>query len=467
MDKESFFKSIPIFIQNTVLSLYNSVEYKKRQGKYYNQWKDYFLKNEYLSIQEMRTIQLERLRNFIDTVIYRSEYYREKYKFIDISTIQSIDDLSKLPILKKEEILNNLDSILTIDKKVGHLSKTGGTTGNSMEVYYTSQDRQERFAMLDVFRERFSYTFGDKTAWFSGKDIVSNSAKKNKIFWNYNFINRIKYYSTFHIYDENIIYYVNDLRKFKPSFIVGFPSSIYEIARIALKRNLSLDGHRVTAIFPTAEKLNPIQSEVIKEFFGGELRDQYASSEGAPFITECEFGNKHFEILSGVIETVDQNNQPSAYGRMLVTTFTTSGTPLIRYDIGDSMEWENPEIKCPCRRQTPLVKEIFGRIGDFVYSRERGKTNLGNISNCVKGVKGINKFQIIQDDIDSIIVNISVDSDRYGHKSEKLFIQNLRARLGDQIVVSINYVDDIPNEKSGKYRIVKNSLDNSLLEEVL
>ncbi len=38
---------------------------------------------------------------------------------------------------------------------------------------------------------------------------------------------------------------------------------------------------------------------------------------------------------------LDENDQPTNSGRLVVTSFTNEGTPLIRYDIGDSITLED------------------------------------------------------------------------------------------------------------------------------
>src|SRR5690606_11712837 len=97
----------------------------------------------------------------------------------------------------------------------------------------------------------------------------------------------------------------------------------------------------------------------IEGFFKTKMYNQYASSEGAPFIFECEQGKLHLELQSGVFEVMDANNNPSPSGRLIVTSFTTEATPLIRYDIGDSISLESENISCNCGIHNPIVKEIL------------------------------------------------------------------------------------------------------------
>lgn len=240
--------------------------------------------------------------------------------------------------------------------------------------------------------------------------------------------------------------------------MVGFPSSILEIAKFGLAHGYEFPANTIKAIFPTAETITDEMRHSIEGFFKTNMYDQYASSEGAPFIFECKNGNLHLELQSGVFEVLDTEDRPSKSGRLVVTSFTTEGTPLIRYDIGDSIILEDEDRTCTCGNNNPLVKEILGRIDDYVYSPETGKINLGNVSNTLKDTHGIIRFQAIQDELNRIKLRVIRDKSEYTQKVEEKFIQNWRDRIGNKMELEIEYVEDIPVEASGKFRIVKNNI---------
>lgn len=449
--KDKIYKLLPDFFQGVLISLFNYLAYKDRYGNNYKKYRTLFLQNRNLSLAELKNIQKERFLKFLDLTKKNAIFYKDypSIKFEEINT---------LPILNKEDLRKEITKVYTLSKKEGILSKTGGTTGKSLEVIFTKDNMQERFAMLDDFRNRFGYKLGKKTAWFSGKDLLTSKDIKKNRFWKTDLLYKVRYYSTFHIKEDYLKFYVEDLIKYQPEYFVGFPSTILEIAKYGLKHGYDFPKGKVKAIFPTAETITSEMKEIIESFFQTKMYNQYASSEGAPFIFECEKGNLHLELQSGVFEVLDDNNLPSQSGRLIITSFTTEGTPLIRYDIGDSITLENVSKKCTCGNHNPLVKEILGRIDDYIFSPENGKINLGNISNTLKDTKGIVRFQVIQDSLDSLIVLVIKDEKEYGQSIENKFIQNWRDRIGEKMNLEIKYVTDIPVEASGKYRIVKNNI---------
>ena len=461
--KQKLYNLTPNLIQNLLISLYNYKAYKVRYGGEYNYFLKKFKQNRNLTREELVVINQKRYKEFILKAIDNSAYYRELYRIIE--SPEDIRNIRKLPIIDKEDLRSNIDKVLIkIDEKLV-VGKTGGTTGKSLHVYTRPINRQERVALLDNFRSSFGYKLGRKTAWFSGKSLLTKRDLIYKQFWKTDLFHKVRYYSTFHIKNEYLKYYVEDLIKYQPEFFVGFPSTIYEIAKYGLKNNYDFPYNTVKAIFPTAETVTPGMRKVIELFFKTKMYNQYASSEGAPFIFECKAGNLHLELQSGVFEVLDENDKPTQSGRLVVTSFTTEATPLIRYDIGDSITLEDESKVCSCGNNNPMVKEILGRIDDYVYSPENGKINLGNVSNTLKDTKGILKFQAVQDSLNQIDLLVIVDKNIYSPDIERKFVKNWRERIGEKMKLEITYVDDIPNEASGKFRIVKNNIKHLLTNE--
>ncbi|MBI0425629.1 phenylacetate--CoA ligase family protein [Psychrobacter sp. NG27] len=444
--KEIFINYSPEPILNLSITIYNTYMYKIRHSNEYGYYRNYYKNADNLNKIDLQTEIEKKKSKFFEYIKTHSSWYKY-YNF---------ENISLMNVLNKQDILNHLNEIKTINEKDGLVSLTGGTTGASMKVIYTKSDMQERFAILDHFRARHGYELGKKTAWFSGKNLISDKDIKKGICSHYDFINKIRFYSTFHINERSFDTYWKSLNSFKPEFIVGFPSSVYELCKMADSKELHLT-HKVKVFFPTAETVLPEHREVINRVMGCKLVDQYASSEGAPFILECEAGNMHIHPLTGIFEVVNEDMQPAQEGEILVTSFITHGTPLVRYRIGDRIKLGSNSQICDCGSLFPIVEKIEGRSTDYILSPTHGKVNLGNISNSTKNVNGIIKFQVIQNFLDRVQVLI-VTNDRFNIIEQDKFVAALQERLGLQIDISIENVNDIPTEKSGKFRIVKNLL---------
>lgn len=450
--KKYLFEYTPTIVHNLIVVLYNIYQNKLRFSGNYSKYKKDLSKRR--TLEELKKLQLIELNKFLKYAKNNSKYYSEILK--DFDSINELKELEKIPILKKDELRKNIEDIITIEKKRGIKVKTGGTTGKSLEVYFTHDDYKKRFATLDVFREDKGYKLGEKTAWFSGKHILNRRDIRLNKFWKYDFYNKIKYYSTFHCSESNIEYFLEDLVRFDPFFISGFPSAIADIAKYGVKNNIDYYSDNIRAIFTTSEQLTDNDRIIIETFFKSKVYNQYASSEGAPFIFECSKGNYHLDLLSGVIEIIQNDNQQNS---IFVTSFHTHGTPLIRYDIGDQIVISG-NSKCDCGDENPIIKNILGRSNDYIYSKFTGKVNSVNIANAIKEIKGIVKCQIIQKEIDSIEIYLVIDKKEFNQKEKNKLIDEFQNRLGRNMNINVYYVDNIKKESSGKFRLIKNELTN-------
>jgi phenylacetate-CoA ligase len=99
----------------------------------------------------------------------------------------------------------------------------------------------------------------------------------------------------------------------------------------------------------------------------------------------------------------------------------------------------------------------MGRKDDFLYNDQGEKINLGNISNCTKSVLGVIKFQVVQNEIGEIIVNLIPDQN-FNSVQLKKFLDNLHMRFGAETNIQLNKVSDIPLTKSGKFRFILNNV---------
>lgn len=454
MNVMNIYNKCPIFIQNILTTLQGYKLKKHRFGKHYYEYLRELEARDYTDDKFLRAYQNERVKELVSYAYNNSPFYKEFYKDIDIDTINGVEDLKKLPVLPKEVVRQNIEKMYTIPLNSGTVSNTSGTTGKSMTFVYEEKDHQRRLAYLDHFKKQHGFEHMKmKRASFNSSKIIPPGQKK-KIFWRDNKAIRQRIFSGYHCKGENLKYYVDGLNQYKPDSLDGYPSAMYEVARYILDNNVKLSFTPI-AIFPTAEALLPHYREAIEKAFNCKVYDQYASSEGAPFITECSCGKLHCCTDTGVIE-VDENND------MLVTCFETHGTPLIRYKIGDSVEFDTESCSCKCKSSLPIIKSIKGRNADFIYSPQTGKFTSVFLSlvsqdfkNCVKNM------QFIQSDINSVDIYV-IATEIYTDDMDDIITQKLRYSLGSEIKLRIHHTDTLQKDNSGKFRFIINNITDKI-----
>ena len=450
---EKVYDKSPIFFQNIMTSVAGYKKNRTRYGKTYYEYREFLKEFDEYSLEDKLEYQKNELIDFINYTYENSPYYRELYKNIDIRSINEISDLKKLPIIDKEMIRENINNINTVSARDSVEAHTGGTTGKSLVVHFSKDDIMKRMAMLDHFKSRVGFEhLKMRRATFNGQHIIPPS-QKAKIFWRYNAACKQMIYSSFNITEENMKYYVESLNKFKPHAIDGFFTSMLDIAGYIERHNIELTFQPV-AIFPTSETLTDTGRELLERVFKCKVYDQYASSEGAPFVTECENQQLHVELASGVFEHYEEDSD-----EILVTSFTTHGTPLIRYRIGDAMVYEKDALSCTCSNESPIIESIQGRKLDFLYTAEGAKINGGNVANLFKKIpNAIIRAQTVQNRMDEVKILLEVDERYYKPEYNNLLKNEFEHTFGANTMVTIEHVDEIPRESSGKFRMIKNNV---------
>src|SRR5699024_4409563 len=305
----------------------------------------------------------------------------------------------------------------------------------------------------DYFKAKHGVFLGMKRVSIGSQPIVPSKQKK-KIFWRYNYLLNQLYFSAFHADAENLKYYIKKLNDFKPQTIDGYPTVIHRLAKYIINHNIELSFTPI-AIFPTAEALTSEMKKDIEEAFGCPVRNQYASSEGAPFITENRNGELEINPETGVFEL--KHIEKNIY-ELIVTGFYTTTTPLLRYKIGDSVELFNQLPKNYSQKDI-RIKRIIGRNNDFLQSNERGIVTNVNLSTALKvGERSIVSAQFIQNFLDEINVYLILKPGTNREMLEKKLTKELNLRFGNSTRYIFKYVDKIEKTSGGKTRFTINNL---------
>lgn len=458
MKKLIYYKS-PYFVKCIMASIKGFLNRRERYNQFYHDLYKTLVVNYNSDYQSIKNYQRSELIKLLEECFTFSKYYRKIFqeKNIEIENIKNdpYKVLFSLPILSKEVRKSEVDSIVNLNpsRKTLNIGYTSGTTGTPTKTYTDKYTNAMSFALWHRFHYSIDLEKSEKHIRFSG-NIISDPKRTNPPFWVFNKADNQLLMSVYNLSEENLIHYVNKIIKFKPIYIDGFPSSISIIAEYINKNNVKLP-FTLKAVCTTAETLFDYQRKQIETAFQCKVFNQYASSEGSPFITECSMGKMHIEEDSGVFEFLDDNNQPienGQVGRMVVTSLRNWKTPLLRYDILDYAELNESTDACPCGSPFKYVKAVHGRANDMLWTKERGYIS-GGIASSLKNFSGIKQVQMIQKRPDLLQVNI-VKNDQYNIKDENKISRNLKERIGQGISIQFTYVEFIEHNVSGKLKLL-------------
>lgn len=444
----------PIFFQNILTSLEGYRNTKKRYGDIYYSFLIELENQSYLNEEAMKKYQEQELRKLIAYAYEKSPFYKKFYKDIDLASIQTIEDLKKLPVLDKEMIARNIDSMYTVADRSNAVANTSVKAGTPLKFLFTKEDIQKRMAFYDFFKKQHgAINLEMKRASFSFRRFVPINQQKN-IYWRDNHYIKQRLYSPYFCNEQTAGKFIANLEEFQPDFMDGLPSSIYELAKYINRHRIILSFQPV-AIFTTGEKLLPHQRIEIEEAFDCPVRNQYMTSEGAPFIGECVKGKLHYNMNSGVIETSDK-------GEMIVTCFHTYGTPLIRYNIGDIVQLPKNKIRCECGSVHPVFEQIHNGTTDYIQSKSKGKFSAVYLSKIGKDFSGIIKqIQFVQNSLESIDVYVE-GAEGYTNAITEQIHKEMVYTFGDDMIFNIRVVEEIPKLPNSSFQPVVNNLMQSV-----
>lgn len=445
------YERLPILLQNAACSLAGINMRRTRHNRTFWRALRFLDESQWWSLPQQHAYQNEQLRRVIKHAYETVPYYREvmEQRKLAPDDIRSVDDLPKLPILEKTTVRRRTGDMLSraIPENRRCYGHTSGTTGTALLVASDPVTQPWQWAVWWRHRQRFGLKIHQPFVVFAGRSVVPLSQSDPPI-WRRNLPMHQTYVSVHHMTKQNMAALVDYLQRRRVAFYAGYPSALYLFATYLLDHGIRLRyPPRITST--GAESLLPHQRAVIERALETEVVDQYGATEQCGNISECEHHTYHVDMEFGVVEFLPLEGLPSSVRRIVCTGFHNAAMPFIRYNIGDIATVS--DRPCPCGRAAPTVEKIDGRIDSYVITPDGRQ--LGRLGFMFKETEAIEEAQFVQDRIDHLFVRV-VRNARYGASDEANLVRSLRAYLGDQIKIELDYVSAIPREPNGKFRVI-------------
>lgn len=401
--------------------------------------------------------RLQRLKHIVRLSYEHTAYWREimDKNGIRPADIRSLDDLRRFPLLEKHTLRERREEMVWREEgKRVQLVRTSGSTNEALE-FYTSSTREAHInAARMQGHEWVGIRRGDREMYYWGSPVELSKQDRIKRFRDWLINDGLT--NGFEVTPDRIKKYYQHWLNWRPRCLFGYPSTF--VLTVTICRSLGLELTKLKlrglhAIATTSEMLSDIDRQLITEGFGVPVYDSYGLREAGLIGHECEYQTMHCMDEQVILETVDPETlKPTAgEGELVVTNIVGPAFPIIRYRTGDIVKLSRDA--CPCGRSLSSIKISGGRAVEFVVTKA-GKWVVGySFIYIARSVKGIVKFQVIQDMIGEIRIRLAVD-DRFPKDGVEQVKAKAAQRLGgdDEIIVEI--VDDIQPAPSGKYRPV-------------
>jgi phenylacetate-CoA ligase len=139
-------------------------------------------------------------------------------------------------------------------------------------------------------------------------------------------------------------------------------------------------------------------------------------------------------------------------GEIVLTHLDAWGMPFIRYNTQDVSK-PGPK-RCKCGRGFSTMDRIQGRATDFIVTPD-GRWQHGlSVIYVVRDIEGVDAFKIIQEEVDDVRVLLKIHEKLFPEDGKDRILEGFKKRLGKEVKVTVEQVDHVPAEKSGKFRYV-------------
>ena len=327
-----------------------------KEGLYYE---------ETMSPEERRRYLEQRLREVIPYAYRNAPAVKERFDQagIDPNQIRTLEDLEKIPVLKKED-LGSLQRARPI---------FGGLVAVPIEetrriftapgpLYHPLPDEEHIEAEAMAFRSRGIKKGDIVLLTFALNFPVSREMEEIVVK-----IGAIP----IPIGPGGTDTQVQVLHDTKATVYIGSLTFLTNIIKRAEEQGYDFRrDFNLRLVFTGGEILPVADRDRLEKFYGISVIDSYGINEGGGIAYSCEKWTGLHLLHDLIVEVVDPDTgkelKPGEVGEVVITRFSKTYT-IIRLGVGDRSFYSDEP--CPCGRTTPRLVQILGRVGEAVKVR--------------------------------------------------------------------------------------------------
>ncbi len=398
-------------------------------------------KEETLPRDKLEELQTKRLKEVIDRVYNNVPFYKNKFDEMGIKPedIENINDISKLPFTKKQDLRDNYPFGLFAVKQdaVVRIHSSSGTTGKPTVVGYTKSD-------MDVWNEVMARVF--TMSGVNSEDTVHNAYGYGLftgglgVHYGAETVGATIVPSSGGFTSRQLLL----MKDFGATVITATPSFALHMAETALAEGYDLkkDFKLKCGIFGAEPTSKGLKEEVAK-VWGIKYYEVYGLSEiiGPGVSNSCDESDElhifedHFypEIIDPKTGEVLPDGEK---GELVITTLSKQALPIIRYRTGDITSLNR--TPCKCGRTHVRMKSVMGRADDMLI------------------VNGVNVFpsqvEHVLANIDGITLNYQIIADKKGYL--------------DKLEILVEVTEDMPLDSLGALENLQKKIQSELLNNL-
>ena len=403
------------------------------------------LKNQYLRPENLKKWQNKRLKYMVEHAYRNTRFYKEKFRKAGVTygDIQQVDDVLKLPLTTKEEVIKAGDTIRAAgyDETNCEVHYTSGSSGTMLKILYDYESHSYETALTYRYHLGQGVRPWHRYLLILHDEIELQDAKKGSIL-----------YRSFGVSgDAPDVEKVQYAQWVRPHVMGGHLSSFVPMAKIVEEKGITTIRPKILII--GGELSFPPYRKYVEKIFCGQTFDKYGAFEVKSIAWECRHGNMHMDADSVLCEVIKDGEPaaPGERGEVVVTNLWNKAMPFIRYKLGD-IGVLSDEL-CPCGRTLPLMDVVEGRLDDFIVLPSGKIIPPGAVVPLFFKLPHIEQFKVIQYKKDAVTVQV-VPGQQYSDAVEKTLVHQLGTVFGEPVTITVEKGETINQKARGKYRAV-------------
>ena len=413
-----------------------------------------FERSQFLSLEEIRRLQFDRLRSLLLHAHEHCPFYRRRFEQARFAPggLRRLEDLRALPSLEKRDIQECGPDMVARNWPAADLirNQTGGSTGAPV-TFFLSRDRKCSRAAATLRHNRWAgWEVGDRAAviWGAPQDRPADGwrpALRNTL------LREPMWLDAGCLTEERMTQFHRQLHRFRPRVLQAYARAVVLFARYL--RAAGLMAYRPHSIVTSAEILEAEDRDLLEQVFGCPVFNRYGCREVSVVASECPAHSGLHVMAEGLYVEIETPNGPAAPGEMgavLVTDLLNAAMPLIRYRIGDMAAWADGP--CPCGRGLPRLERVAGRVTDFLVGADgRLVSGVFLATYVVAQRPSLGQVQIRQDKAGAVTYCLRPGMGFNPKMDGEYLLEATRRHLGGGAVCDWEMVDEMPAEPSGKF----------------
>ena len=410
---------------------------------------------QWLTRDGIERLQEKKLTRLLQSAHAHSPWYRDRMRAAAIDPEQQVtlEDLRRLPVMDKQDVIAHGDQMVWHDVPGGAFKyNTGGSSGQPLIFYYGRRRQASDAAGRMRARRWWGVEPGDPEVYLWGAPVELDKTDRIKTIRD-RLLNQLVL-NAFEMSPACMDEYVQAIQSYQPCCIYGYASSMALLAAHVMDRSIRFRLPRLKVVCTTGEPLFEHQRKLIGEAFQAPVANEYGSRDIGFTAHETPEGQMLLMSESIILEVLDPDGQPvptGEQGEAVMTALESLAQPFVRYRTGDVVRVADEASSSG--QGLHVINEVIGRMTDFIVRSDGAIMHALAVIYVLRAVEGVGEFKIIQHAVQDIEVLV-VPNERWQESGRSQVEHGLRKRLGDSIRIDFRLVEKIPSEASGKHRYV-------------